>query len=86
MEKEEILDELDVEDVGQKRYMMNQILERLVEEAFDQKDEELPEAEERIQKLEEVNGYMYKLSQEFLISSSTLEKERKLEKMVEHLS
>lgn len=82
----EILDDLDVDDVGQKRYVMNKVLDRLIEEAYRNKDKEVPDPEERISDLEEINGYIYKLSQEFLMSSSTLEKERKIQKMFEHLN
>ena len=38
-----------------------------------------------LKELKQKNGYMYKLSQDFLLSSSTMEKEEKLEKIVRHL-
>jgi hypothetical protein len=40
----------------------------------------------RIKKLEEFDGYMYKLAQEFLNSSSTMEKEEKLNGMIDHIT
>ncbi|MBC5793290.1 MAG: hypothetical protein H8Z69_04645 [Nanohaloarchaea archaeon] len=86
MNSEQLEKKLDIDDVGQKRYVMNQLLDELIKQAYDRKDEEVPDDEKKISKLEDVDGYAYKLSQEFLMSSSTLEKERKLEKLVEHLS
>ncbi|MFB6147524.1 MAG: hypothetical protein ABEJ66_01435 [Candidatus Nanohaloarchaea archaeon] len=84
-EAKRIFQGLETEDVGQKRYQMNQVFERVLEEVYRRSGRDLPEPGSRISELEGFQGYIYKLSQEFLTSSSTLEKERKLEKMLEHL-
>lgn len=76
---------LDTDDVGQKRYLMFNVFEQVLEKVYKGSDRELPDVEERVSGLKDFQGYMYKLAQEFLTSSSTLEKERKLEKMLEHL-
>ncbi len=78
--------DLDSDDVAQKRFMMNQLFQYLLEKHYLLKDEVLVKKNYRLKKLKEFDGYMYKLSQDFLNSSSTLEKERKLEKMVDHVS
>lgn len=71
----------DEDDVGQKRYLMYQVLDLLIEKAYELNDSEVPEVEERISELQNEEGYIYKLSQDFLTSSSTMEKEQKLEKL-----
>lgn len=84
-EIEELVESLDAEDVGQKRYLMNRIAEELLVTVYEVEDLNLPSIEERVKELQDFDGYMYKLLQDFLTSSSTLEKERKLEKMVEYV-
>lgn len=82
LEDIEDLDEfLDTDDVGQKRYLMYHVLELVLEEVYD----ELPEPEERVKELDGENGYMYKLAQDFLTSSSTMKKEEKLQKMLDYI-
>ncbi len=78
--------DLDTEDVGQKRYMMYQMFEYLIHKHYLLKGEVPVKDNYRIKKLQEFDGYMYKLAQEFLTSSSTMEKEKKLEKMVSHVT
>lgn len=76
--------ELNTDDVAQKRYIMFHIFEELLEARFSIGDIEL-EISEKISELKQIDGYMYKLSQDFLTSSSTMEKEKKLEKLIEHV-
>lgn len=71
-------------DVGQKRFQMFEVLRFVVEKQYELEDVEVPDTGLRVEELKELNGYMYKLVQEFLTSSSTLEKERKLEKIVQY--
>jgi len=78
-------EELETDDVGQKRYIMYRIFDLLLEEVYRINDEESPELTERVNKLNGIDGYIYKLSQEFLNSSSTLEKENKLDDMIERV-
>lgn len=86
MEKaEEMFEQIETDDVGQKRYQMFLVFDLLLEEVYSASDRNLPPVEERIPELQEFQGYFYKLAQEFLTSSSTLEKEEKLQKMLEHL-
>lgn len=80
-EIDDLEDFLDTDDVGQKRYLMYQVFEEVLTEFYD----ELPEVENRIQKLDGENGYVYKLAQDFLTSSSTMEKEKKLQKMLDYI-
>ncbi|MFB6190706.1 MAG: hypothetical protein ABEJ91_03995 [Candidatus Nanohaloarchaea archaeon] len=84
-EARELFEQIETDDVGQKRYQMCKVLDLLLEEAYEAKGRELPGIDGRVSGLEGFQGYLYKLAQEFLTSSSTLEKERKLEKMLEHL-
>ena len=78
---EKLRKELETDDVGQKRYLMYHILDQVLESHHEQ---EL-RPEERISRLSKTDGYLYKLTQEFLTSSSTLEKERKLDKIMQHV-
>lgn len=78
---EELQEKLDIEDVGQKRYLMYRIFEEVLEEVHN----EVPEPEERVKQLQEGNGYLYKLAQDFLTESSTMKKREKLEKMVGYI-
>jgi hypothetical protein len=81
---EELQQHLDTDDVAQKRYLMFNIFEKLLEDRLSIEDVDL-EIPEKISELKDVDGYMYKLSQDFLTSSSTMEKENTLEKIVEHV-
>lgn len=72
---------LDTDDVAQKRYLMYHLFERVLEEVYDDK----PDVEDRVSELNGENGYLYKLAQDFLNSSSTMEKERKLQKMIDYI-
>ena len=90
-EANEIVEELDNmmaavngQDVGQKRFQMFEVLRFIVEKPYEFSDREIPKVENRVKELKDLNGYMYKLVQEFLTSSSTLEKERKLDKIANH--
>ncbi len=84
-EIESLREELDTDDVGQKRYLMYTVFDLVLEKTYELNEEELPEVKNRVEELNGIDGYMYKLSQDFLTSSSTLEKERKLEKMVKYV-
>ncbi|PSH00180.1 MAG: hypothetical protein BRC28_00795 [Nanohaloarchaea archaeon SW_4_43_9] len=77
----ELQQKLEIEDVGQKRYLMYRIFEEVLEEIH----EEVPEPENRVKKLQEGNGYLYKLAQDFLTESSTMKKREKLDKMVKYI-
>lgn len=83
-EIEDIQKHLDTNDVAQKRYLMFHIFEKVVDIRFSSEDIDL-EIPEKIDKLKQEDGYMYKLSQDFLTSSSTMEKRRKLEKILKHV-
>jgi hypothetical protein len=80
-EIEELQEKLETKDVAQKRYLMYCIFEQVLDEVH----EEVPEPEQRVKQLQEGNGYLYKLAQDFLTESSTMKKEEKLEKMVEYI-
>lgn len=69
-------------DLGQKRYLMNREFERIIRSEIPDETEE----EEVMEHLESNEGYLYKLSQDFLTASSTLEKKRKLKKIKEYQS
>lgn len=73
-------------DVSQKRFMMNQLFDYLLEKQYLLKNKVPVKKNYRLEKLQEFDGYMYKLSQDFLLSSSTMEKEKKLEKIIQHVS
>lgn len=83
-ELEELMASVNGNDVGQKRFQMFEVLRFVVKKQYEFSDIELPDVENRVEELKDLNGYMYKLVQEFLTSSSTLEKERKLEKIADH--
>jgi hypothetical protein len=74
---------IETDDVAQKRYTMYKLLDLIITEYTEKSIEEDLEPEKRLEKLKEVDGYMYKLSQDFLLSSSTMEKEQYLEKIIE---
>jgi hypothetical protein len=77
----ERFDSLDTRDVAEKRLEMMKILEGLLNQIIDFEGSEV----EKLEELEEKNGYLYKLSQDFLLSSSTMEKEQKLEKILNYV-
>lgn len=78
--------DLDTDDVGQKRYLMYQMLDYLLDKHYVLKGEVPVKENYRVEKLKQFDGYMYKLVQDFLTSSSTGEKERTLQKMVDHVT
>ncbi|MFB6204416.1 MAG: nucleotidyltransferase domain-containing protein [Candidatus Nanohaloarchaea archaeon] len=78
--------DLDTRDVGQKRYLMNEFFNYLLFQHYLLKGEVPVKTNYRVKKLKEFDGYMYKLSQDFLTSSSTGDKERTLEKMIDHVT
>ncbi len=87
MRRDDLWEEIkEEEDVGQKRYLMYRLFEQLIQKVYEDRGIEVPEPKERVKGLQENEGYVYKLSQDFLTSSSTLEKERKLEKIKDFLS
>ena len=72
-EAQEIFERVsETDDVGQKRYLMFNAFEQVLQEL--EKDS-----------FKELNGYLYKLSQDFLTSSSTYEKTQKMEKLLNHV-
>ena len=77
--------DIDHEDIGQRRHTMNQFFDYLLEQNYLLKGRIPVKQNYRIEKLQEFDGYMYKLAQEYLTTSSTTEKKRKLEKMKEHV-
>lgn len=82
----DLLQELDEKDVGQKRYNLFKLFDYLLEKIFVLNDIVPVKENYRMRKLKEFDGYMYKLAQEFLTTSSTLEKQAKIEKMVDHVA
>ncbi len=82
----DLLQDINSDDVAQKRLMMYQAFDYILEKHYLVCEQPLVKENYRLEKLKEFDGYMYKLSQEFLNSSSTAEKERKLDKIVEHFS
>lgn len=84
-EARELWEKLETDDVGQKRYLMYRIFDLMVEHVYSRKDEPVPDQELRVKKLKDSEGYIYKLSQDFLTSSSTFDKKKKLGKMLDYL-
>lgn len=78
--------DLDTDDVAQKRYMLNTFFDQLIQMHYMLEDEVPVKKNYRVKHLQDFSGYMYKLAQDFLLASSTMEKEDKLEKMIEHVS
>lgn len=76
----EKFENLETNDVAEKRLRMFKIFEELLNIKGDG-DTPVEELEE----IKDIDGYMYKLSQDFLLSSSTMEKEKKLGKIIEHV-
>lgn len=81
-ELEERFKSLETQDVAEKRLEMLKIFEGLLDKRSESDDIAVTE---KLEGLEEKDGYMYKLSQDFLLSSSTMEKESKLGKILEHV-
>lgn len=72
-EAQEIFEQVsETDDVGQKRYLMFKAFEQVLQE-LDKNS------------FKELNGYLYKLSQDFLTSSSTYEKEQKMEDILNRI-
>ncbi len=65
----------DLEDVGEKRFRMFRAYEHLLSELD----------RDSVKDLNGFDGYLYKMSQDFLTSSSTYEKEQKLEKILDYV-
>ncbi|MFB6242099.1 MAG: hypothetical protein ABEJ36_04870 [Candidatus Nanosalina sp.] len=83
---QEFREGLETDDVAQKRFTMYRFFDFLLEKFFELEGEEPVDPEERLEELSEMDGYVYKLSQDFLLASSTMEKEQHLEKIVERVS
>lgn len=71
---------LETDDVAEKRLRMFKIFEELLSIRAD-----TDKSVEGLEELKDSDGYMYKLSQDFLLSSSTMEKEKQLEKILKHV-
>lgn len=78
--------DIETNDVAQKRFLMNKLFDFLVESTYRLHEEPLVREENRLNQLKEIDGYVYKLGQDYLISSSTMEKNQKLEKIIAHFS
>ena len=78
--------DLGSDDVGRQRFLMNDFVDYLVQQDFLLKGEVPVKKNYRLEKLEKFDGYMYKLVQDFLMSSSTMEKKSKLDKMVSYVT
>jgi hypothetical protein len=73
--REKLVELSEIDDVGEKRFLM-----------FKAFDEVLSELDmESVKDLNGFDGYLYKVSQDFLTSSSTYEKEQKLEKILDRV-
>ncbi len=77
--------DIEGEDVGQKRYMLYKALDFVLENIYYIEGRVPVKDNYRIEKLKDFNGYLYKNVQDFLTSSSTIEKQRKIEKMFEYM-
>jgi cell fate (sporulation/competence/biofilm development) regulator YlbF (YheA/YmcA/DUF963 family) len=83
---EEFRQGIETDDVAQKRFTMYRFFDYMLEKFFELEDVEPGAPEERLEKLKDLNGHVYKISQDFLLASSTMEKEQHLEKIVEKIS
>lgn len=81
---ESLQERLETSDVGQKRYLMYRIFDQVLEKVYELRDETVDETE-KVLNLKDGEGYLYKLSQDFLVSSSTGEKHRKLDKIITYV-
>ena len=64
----------DTEDVAEKRYLMFLSFQQLLDEMN----------KNSVSDLDGFDGFLYKNSQDFLMSSSTFQKEKKLEKILDY--
>ncbi|EGQ43664.1 MAG: hypothetical protein J07AB43_16550 [Candidatus Nanosalina sp. J07AB43] len=78
--------DLDTDDVAQKRYLLNDFFRYLLQKFYLLEGEVPVKLNYRIKGLNGINGYVYKLSQDFLLSSSTSEKEQIIEKIIDYMS
>lgn len=78
--------DLENNDVGQRRFLMNDFFDYLVRLNYFLNEEAPVKKNFRIEKLEDFDGYMHKLSQDYLLESSTMKKEQKLEKIIDHVT
>ncbi|QGA80479.1 hypothetical protein [Candidatus Nanohalobium constans] len=62
----------ETDDVGEKRFLMYRALENILSQL-------------EKENISDLNGYLYKLSQDFLTSSSTYEKTQKMEKILDYV-
>lgn len=80
------LQDLETENVAQKRHLMNQLFNYVINQKY-RLERQVPVKENyKLRKLKEFDGYMYKMSQDYLLESSTMKKEKTLRKMVDHLT
>jgi len=77
----DLQEKLDTDDVAQKRYLMFHIFDKLLDIRLSTEDSQIHRVE-RLGSLKDIDGYMYKLSQDFLTFSSTMKKKNKLEKII----
>ncbi|MFB6174733.1 MAG: nucleotidyltransferase domain-containing protein [Candidatus Nanohalobium sp.] len=78
--------DLESDDVGRQRFLMNDFVDYLVLQDFRLKGVVPVKRNYRLEKLKGFDGYMYKLVQDFLMSSSTVEKKDRMDKMVEYVT
>ncbi|WEL19638.1 hypothetical protein [Candidatus Nanohalococcus occultus] len=77
MKIEDYSEQLNSNDVARQRYGMFKVFEILVETYFEE------EVKQPVERLREEEGYMYKLTQDFLSSSQNYVKRQKLEKIAD---
>lgn len=82
----DFIQDIESKDVAQKRFLMYQTFDYIIKQHYLVCKQPLVKENYRLEKLKEFDGYMYKLSQEFLNSSSTAEKRRKLDDIIQHFS
>lgn len=78
--------DIKTKDVGQKRFMMYKLLDYLIDQQYRLKKQIPVKENYKVENLKNFDGYMYKLTQEFLTHSSTMKKEEILEKIIEHVT
>jgi predicted nucleotidyltransferase len=78
--------DIKTEDVAQKRFMMYKLFDFIIDKNYKLKSQIPVKDNYKIEKLQDFDGYMYKLAQDFLLESSTYKKQVKLEKMIDHLT
>lgn len=79
-------EDLESDDVAQQRFLMNDLIDYLILQDFLLKGKVPVKRNYRLKRLRQFDGYMYKLVQDFLNSSSTVEKRDKMEDMAEHVT